>query len=244
MVQTSALCIDDQVATLETRAEDEEQLLLHQDDEEPTFAPSAQTSNQLDTLALDEDYLLPFGGLERRSISLDELLEQSLVHEIAETGERFVISRGWPSGRRSRSRSELGTSGRKTNGLRRAGKRRKSLAGVTVQHVGQPRRLINEEQKRRLLVDFLTHQQLRLRARQQKWPQTDTERERQTLKRQVSPELYVGLGTEDNLRQRRQETKVAKQKAPAQRRQSIRQLLVQYDLPAHSGQPIALGPPV
>lgn len=138
--------------------------------------------------------------LRRRSVSLGELLADSLVHDIAETGERIVISRGWPAAGETMSRS----SGTRAASERKGG-RSAAASGVTVLRARQPRRLINEEQKRRLLVEFLTRDQTHTGA---------------LHRRQRQPE----------------------QQAP--RRHSVRQLLVQYDLPAHTGEPIALaGPP-
>lgn len=66
----------------------------------------------------------------RRSVSLNDILGSSFVHESPLTGERIIISRGWPANARPGSRK----------GPRRASKQAGRL---------------EEEHKRRLLMEFL-----------------------------------------------------------------------------------------
>lgn len=67
----------------------------------------------------------------RRSVSLNEILGSSFVHESPVTGERIIISRGWPANARPASR--------------RKGRRRSHA----------PRPTMDESHKRRLLMEFL-----------------------------------------------------------------------------------------
>lgn len=80
----------------------------------------------------------------RRSVSLNDIMAGSFVHEAA-SGEQIIVSRGWPLPRADRARH------------RRA---RSSTAGGGSRHPQvRLRSRLNETQKRKLLVQFLGKQQ-------------------------------------------------------------------------------------
>ena len=88
----------------------------------------------------------------QRSLSLGQLLDESLVHELPATGERIVISRGWPANRKSARQPQ--------RHLERADRSRSAVTvSRRVGRQGAATRTIDEQQKRRLLVEFLTREQ-------------------------------------------------------------------------------------
>lgn len=132
-----------------------------------------------------QQLLVAAGDLRRRSISLNDILGSSFVHESA-NGERIIISRGWPapayrrrSRRKSRSLSArrrvsltvrrpsasnvaLHTIDRSSNNDNNGNTNRRNNAqrlqiqpNLTGATGGASRQPLNEEQKRRLLVEYL-----------------------------------------------------------------------------------------
>lgn len=93
----------------------------------------------------------------QRSLSLDDILGASFVHESAATGERIIISRGWPmrvtNGAKQQQQQQLTTPRGKRNRAvsPRAGARRRARIINVAAGVGR----MDEQQKRQLLLEFL-----------------------------------------------------------------------------------------
>lgn len=118
-----------------------------------------------------QQLLAAAGDLRRRSISLNDILGSSFVHESA-NGERIIISRGWPATahrRRSRRKSRSLSARRRVSltvrrpsasnvGLHAisGGKQNHLAAGAaTAASGGSSSGKLNDEQKHRLLVEYL-----------------------------------------------------------------------------------------
>lgn len=85
--------------------------------------------------------------LRQRSISLDDILRSGFVHESA-TGERIIISRGWPANSFARKQQ------RRHRQIEREA--RLNIRRLSTSVAARPNRgRMDEEQKRRLLMEFL-----------------------------------------------------------------------------------------
>lgn len=215
------------------------------------------------------------GDLRRRSISLNDILGSSFVHESA-NGERIIISRGWPTTthrRRSSRRKSRSLSARRRVSLT---VRRPSASNVGLHTIsGKQNNLtvgtgtssgrLNEEQKRRLLVDYL---------RTVPNAELDEQHQQQyVLSSELDVESALKIHRNSISRPRRRSVTILKTSAshgnqafngkPTQLRASKQVLrgadgsmvvreglgrkaagkaaVVQYDLPVHSSGPIALG---
>lgn len=89
----------------------------------------------------DSHLLLQALDLRRRSISLNDIIGSSFIHESA-SGERIIVSRGWPVAASGALRR------RNNHQSRRRRSRSQSRSSGNL-------RQLNEDQKRRLLVEFL-----------------------------------------------------------------------------------------
>jgi len=180
-------------------------------------------------------------SFRRRSISLDDILGNSYVHE-TENGDRIIISRGWPTARvrgRRRSHSERHRRRRPSSDGRNRSRGRKSRSLSANRVDGNKEdEMLSEEQKRRLLMEFL-HRSWRLGE------------EGGQLGGSSATTIVLGreMELETALRIGRSQTHF-EPPAPTRELDAGRlagraargpgRLVVEYELPAHSGGPIAL----
>lgn len=162
--------------------------------------------------------------IKRRSISLDAILNNSLVHELPETGEQIIISRGWPAAKQRQLKLSPAAGRKSASSSPRSS--RKGAHGNHHHHQqrhhshlhnhrrpsSDPRRhqKISGDQKRRLLVEFL----------------------RQTSDRPTINQTATSKSKQAD-------------DAPAKTTggKSPKRLVVEYDLAAHTGGPIELAEP-
>lgn len=241
-----------------------------QEDYDEDFADGRH--RQLDDLQHEhlQQLLAAAGDLRRRSISLNDILGSSFVHESA-SGERIIISRGWPTTahrRRSSRRKSRSLSARRRVSLT---VRRPSASNVglhtisgkqnlTVATGGTSSRRLNEEQKRRLLVDYL---------RTVPNAELDEQQQQQfVLSSELDVDSALKIHRNSISRPRRQSVTILKTSARRHSNGKLAQLrpskqvlrgadgnlaveglgrkaagkaaVVQYDLPVHSSGPIAL----
>lgn len=175
----------------------------------------------------------------QRSISLNRLLDDSLVHELPETGEQVVISRGWPATTKfatSKQKRQTSSSMAATTTTTTGGRPLSCNDEIRVVLAAKSRRrhLISDEQKRRLLVEFLTRNDNHGDGSKLLVDNNKTTSGKLTP---LAVEAAGGSGSGDASK--------INSTSPAKRRPSVRKLFVQYELGALAGsvasmEPIAL----